>query len=534
MFKMMVVDDEPLTREYLRKNVPLLSSRWEVSSEAMDGKEALDLIKESNVDLIVTDIKMPVMDGLELCREVSKEYPKIKIVILSGYDEFEFARKAIKYGVKDYILKPIVREELKSILDNMALTIEEGRYKEAAYKAMVNLSEYSKRQIVKDFFRAAILDSSIEIKALYPAMFNLKMSIIESEGAVLVLSLDEYSVILKNLQINEIPIYKFMLDQAAEEIAEKLGCGPICLDNEGDTLVLITGSNQDEICKRSFDMYNSVASNIWSTLGITVSGGLGFPVSDELQLNISYKAAVKVLDYGVLSCENSLYEYKNHDMYSKQVSDLDKLIAPIISGVFEGRLDSLTLSIAGYIDSIKDLNSYELLKYGLYLIRRIRSMDSRFSGEMKESALSLLKDSIKCKKDTITRDKAITLFTCIASNASDSGIKTAMYEEKDIVDRAKEYICSHFAEPISLALIAEKIGVSSGYLSSIFHKNAGEPYIKFLTKVRMEQAKRLLKSCPAQKIYNISEAVGYVSVKHFSYIFKKFTGVSPGEYQERG
>lgn len=103
----------------------------------------------------------------------------------------------------------------------------------------------------------------------------------------------------------------------------------------------------------------------------------------------------------------------------------------------------------------------------------------------------------------------------------------------DIVQKAKEYIYVHYREPLSLALIAEKIGVSSSYLSNIFHKSVGESYIKFLTRVRMEQAEKLLKSTPPYKVYDISERVGYISVKHFSFIFKKYFKISPGEYQEK-
>lgn len=251
MYKMMIVDDEPLTREYMKYNIPLLNDKWQVVSEAMEGSEALELLKYKPVDLIVTDIKMPVMDGLELCRKLSEKHLVQKIIILSGYDEFAFAREALRYGVSEYILKPIVKDELKKALDRVTEQIETENNREIAYKAMTGI----------------------------------------------------------------------------------------------------------------------------------------YPCND--------------------------------------------------------------------------------------------------------------------------------------------------YDDQDIIAKAKQYIYTHYSEPISLALVAEKTGVSSGYLSNIFHKNVGESYIKFVTRIRMEQAERLLKIKPLQKIQDISEKVGYISVKHFSYVFKKYFNMSPSEYQQK-
>lgn len=129
MYNLMIVDDEPLTREYFKLNIHKLDERWEVVAEAMEGSEALEILDKLNIDLVITDIKMPVMDGLELCKVVSEKYPNIKLVILSGYDEFDFARQAVKYGVVDYILKPIVKEELKSMLGKVAKVLDEQKQK---------------------------------------------------------------------------------------------------------------------------------------------------------------------------------------------------------------------------------------------------------------------------------------------------------------------------------------------------------------------------------------------------------------------
>lgn len=255
MYKLLIVDDESLTRLYMQQNIPSLDEKWVVAGEASDGVEALEFLSQSKVDLVITDIKMPLMDGLELCSRIHQDYPGQEVVILSGYDEFSYAQQAIRYGVDDYLLKPVIEEELLAALRKISSRIE---------------NEKNSRQ--------------------------------SSEA--------------------------------------------------------------------------------------------------------------------VLSEHNTLPQHN-----------------------------------------------------------------------------------------------------CTS--------------EQNIIELARSYICSHYYEPISLAQIAEHIGVTSNYLSSIFHKQVGESYIKYLTRVRMEQAAELLSQRPRVKIADISEKVGYVSVKHFLHVFKQYFNKTPGEYRSR-
>lgn len=249
LYRLMIVDDEQLTRQYIRNYINSHTVNWQVTNEAMEGSEALELLKKQSVDLVITDMRMPVMNGLELCEQLSQNYPDIKIVILSGYDEFTYAQQAIKYGVSQYLLKPIVKEELIQAIEKVAARIEKER----------------------------------------------------------------------------------------------------------------SGKQDEDTSKHS---------------------------------------------------ENEAYD-------------------------------------------------------------------------------------------------------------------------NSIAAQARDYICMHFAEPISLTEVAEKLGVNASYLSSLFHKTINESYINFLTRVRMEQAVKYLNCKPPIKIYEVANKVGYVSVKHFSHVFKKYLDMSPGEYQEK-
>ncbi|MCJ7690535.1 MAG: response regulator, partial [Clostridiaceae bacterium] len=204
MYRILVVDDEPLTKEYMKKKIPIIDSRFTVTCEAMEGTEALTILKNQKIDLIITDIKMPLMDGLELSKQVSKDYPDIIIIVLSGYDEFEFAKEAMKYAVKDYILKPLVTEDLRKVLNNVAADIEKINTQKILQNKMLSLSKDSKKQISRNFLKAVVSESNMDIRIMYPILFKMKVSLIESEGTILLLKINEDSLFKKSISLNDI------------------------------------------------------------------------------------------------------------------------------------------------------------------------------------------------------------------------------------------------------------------------------------------------------------------------------------------
>lgn len=191
MYKVLIVDDEPLVREYLRLHIASNHPDWEVAGEAMDGQEAWEMLQNMRVHLVITDIKMPVVDGLELCRRLSQsENPPI-ILILSGFDEFSLAREALRFGVQNYLLKPVVHDELALALTQVTTQLDRKFHDELAALAMGKVSKESQTQVVRQFLKALVSENSVEIKALYPLVFRLKVQLIETEGLIMVLDLDE-------------------------------------------------------------------------------------------------------------------------------------------------------------------------------------------------------------------------------------------------------------------------------------------------------------------------------------------------------
>lgn len=168
MYSVMLVDDEKLTLEYLKMTIPQQDPDWQVTALCSDGIEALEWLSSHQSNLIITDIKMPEMTGLELSRKVKELYPNQKIMILSGYDEFKFAQQAIQYGVRDYLLKPISLGDLKKSLSQIKTLLEREKMEMQAYSRLLKMSENGKRQLAARFIKAVIDRAEPETRSLYP------------------------------------------------------------------------------------------------------------------------------------------------------------------------------------------------------------------------------------------------------------------------------------------------------------------------------------------------------------------------------
>jgi two-component system response regulator YesN len=255
-------------------------------------------------------------------------------------------------------------------------------------------------------------------------------------------------------------------------------------------------------------------------------------------LNASYAKTRQILLSRLVFGGNTVYmdtgfstSEINKQKLALELQTLDNIISTLKSGLLDHNERIYSVAVTHYAELFETWSFPTFYRYGAYLIRSIAELDSRFP---MNAALTSLKAFGLSGKGKLIQDDMVTLFNGIMKTFAQSIMPDKReHDENDLVSRAKQYIYAHFSEPISLALIAEVVGVSPSYLSSIFHKSVNESYIRFLTRIRMEEAAKLLQSKPLKKIVDVAEMVGYVSVKHFSYVFKQHFRMPPGEYQEK-
>lgn len=530
MYKVMLVDDEPLVREFIRKHFANRHPEWEVAQEAMDGQEAWELLERIEVDLVITDIKMPGMNGIELAKRIHGMDNPPQVIILSGFDEFALAQDAIRYNVRNYLLKPVVKDELAEVVQEVTARLERKGQESLALFTQKSISKDSQIQVIKQFLKAVVSESSVEVKTLYPLIYRLKVQLIETEGIIMVLDLDEEVMIKRGIPFGDYAIFRFILQQIAWEMAEEAGHGYVFLDEKQLTCALITGEDRSHILERCKSLYRSVADAVLKNTGITVSGGLGTFESEIFNLQISYANAAHHLQNRLWSDGANLFLQAADNRSIQHFQSMEQTITSVNHALLNRDEPLLSAALRLYLQHLRTFSTAEVMKFGIHLAKGLTGGNNRSL----ERAYQTLGVAMKQPSSEWTVESVLALYSRMAgccSSGTDPSL-TAPADELDVANRAKSYIYAHYEEPISLALLADKLGVSPGYLSNTFHKTFQETYIKFLTRIRMEQAAKLLKVHPPEKVYDVAEKVGYVSVKHFSYVFKQHYQMPPGEYQE--
>lgn len=540
MYTLLIVDDEPLTGRFLRTHIPQWDPRWEVAAVAGDGVEALDLMKEQRFDLVISDIKMPEMDGLELCRHIAEADPAQKVLLLSGYNEFSMAQEAIRYGVSNYLLKPIQAEELTLALGKIAGELELDNRRQLALRALQSVSKETQKQAVNQFLTAVVTRNHIEIKTLYPLMHRIKVNLIEAEAAVLILNLDEVPFYEKSLPFEERGIFRFILHRVVSELAEELEAGIAFSDHDQHTCLLIAGEDAQELQQKSRLLFEQVASALRQHTGLSLTGALGLGVCEVLQLDLSYRQAQTALQARLLRGCGQLYFYNEMDWQDNgqaslpaRIRRIDRSLIAFASALGSNEDWGLAAAARDVIELIDPLNVPQALLFGHEMITHIaRRLAGNPSEAKTEIALNTLRKLLVYGNQLTREHVAETVMEAVETLLRQETAPSDI-DDVDLVAKAKAYIVAHYAEPLSLAMIAEKLGVSPAYLSTVFSQRQQEGYIKFLTRVRMERAAKLLSGPGEQKIYDIAEQVGYLSAKHFSHVFKQHFGLPPGEYQEK-
>ena len=531
MIKVFLCEDEFVVREGIKNNIDWAGNGYEFTGEASDGELALPLIRKIEPDIVITDIKMPFMDGLELSRMIKKELPLTEIVILSGYEEFDYAKQAISIGVAEYLTKPISGDDLLAQLDQLREKIIKSKEERAIKEKFKKEMEENDRRERSRLFRYLVsgsypvteliekaADLGMDLSAMW---YNIILLFIKSEHH----ELEEYSK--SSVTINE----------QIDEIAKESNCISFDRDLEGKALLIMSDSDT-ELASRQSDMIEKIKDVFADFSHVRYYGGIGKSVNRLSRLNESYEDAGRALANRFFVTESGFFD-----------SGVNEPGEPVYDGDFDislvdaKRIDKSNVSkflklgnrdeIPFYVDEF--VQSVGQDAFRSYIFRQYIAMDVFF-------AVSSFIEELSGKKqpDTIREvskealDNAASTADYVkeiidAAIAYRESVSTNRY--KEIVDEAVKFIEDNYAdEELSLNQLASHVNVSPNHLSTIFSQKTGQTFIKYLTEYRMDKAKEMLK-CTSMRSSEISEAVGYKDPHYFSYTFKKTVGMTPTNYR---
>lgn len=537
--KVFLVEDEMVIRRGIKNSIDWEKEGYIFCGEASDGELAYPMIIKEKPDILITDIRMPFMDGLELCKLVKKELPNIKILILSGYDEFDYAKEAIRLGVTEYLLKPISSGKLLEALNGVSESIRrEKEDKDLVRKYMEEMRENTEHEKQK-FFEQMIAG-------------NLSMADALETGK-------KYEMNLSAGMYNLL-LFRFTLGEENRKSGELLGEAEYAIEKLTERLeyvfefqrgvegwaFLLMADNEEQMSERVKELSKDLEEIMKNYSTIAYFGGIGQPVARLRELEESFREAERALAARFTMELNRIISVEDIRM-AQNVDTLDDIEITSFGEIEKTRTmleKFLNNGVEDEIDEFVDVYINELPEENLksVLMRQYIIMDAYIvmmsfcekiegiEGEMQAQSEEL-KNSMKTIQtlEEIKNYIRMLLKKIIGVRDTISGRRYS-----DIIEIAKDQIRkTYMSDEISLNTIAAEVGMSPSYFSSIFSKEMGKTFVEYLTEIRMDRAKELL-MCSSMKTSEIGYEVGYKDPHYFSYIFKKTQNCTPKEFRARG
>ena len=534
--KVFLVEDEMVIRNGIVKSINWEKEGYRLVGEASDGELAYPMILKEKPDILLTDIKMPFMDGLELSRLVKQELPDTKILIFSGYDEFEYAKEAIRIGVTEYLLKPVSSAQLLEVMRRISKQIEQDREeREMLRQYQEDMKENVERE--RQNFFSHVIRGEVSIGE---AVKNGKKYGMD-------LSAGFYSIILfKIFSTPEENIVSEHIWKICEKIETKVDEIPYAYYFQRGIdgwVFLLTAESKEQMEERQKNLCGCLAEIMKNERKVEYFGGIGKPVERIRNLGQSFRDAERIFaerftrqSNQFLSGFEKMDVYKDDEFQIKDLGDVGKLREMIEKFLNNGTKEELEEFMDTYFIRMKEdkLQSTLMRQYiimDIYIVimsfcEKIDAVNHDYQQETEK-----LKSTIQNMNSVSEIRSYITYMLNQAIELRDS-ISKKRYA--DIIKAAEKMISEHYmSEEISLNSVADSVGMSPSYFSSVFSKESGKTFVEFLTETRMEKAKELL-MCSALKTSEIGYEVGYKDPHYFSYIFKKTQGCSPKDYRARG
>lgn len=520
----MIVDDEAIMREGLMNLVDWKTIGFEVVADFEDGQEALEYLKNNEVDVLLTDIKMTFVSGLDLARYVDEQKLSTKVVLISGYKDFEYAREAVKYNVVQYLLKPISLKEIKRVFTEIRMEIDKERENQKRQKdhqrKYDELISFMQDQFFTDLVLGALRDPDEINKRL--EILDLNLDAKNSPCCLWEATIDGYEEFInKNWEYGIDAFYKAIANifcAIKSDLKFQFING-----REGRFKILIIGmphiSNTEFAKKIELDI-GKARDNAQKLLGIKLAECHTSFYENLFMLATNTMERIKSKPDAINSIDLNM-DFQEHLLEQQKL---------LLTHVINGNRES-TLSLMGQIfQETEPLGAKQMRKFLVNLFDTLINQLQKNGMNISELAKINQVDFSNIKLDTLEETKKI-LFAQLDNILQKVREYSEGQSDNTIIGHIKEYIHKNYNEDITLEQVADHVFLSPVYVSRLFKEKTGENFSDYLIKIRMEKALEFLKD-PRYKVYEVAYQVGYKSIKYFYKLFKQYYGCTPTEYRK--
>jgi two-component system response regulator YesN len=519
LYKLFFIEDEIVTREGIRDNVDWEACGFEFCGEAPDGEIALPLLQTAKPDVLITDIKMPFMDGLQLCKIVRECMPWTKIIILSGHDEFEYAQEAIKLGVTEYLLKPVTVQDLHNVLQKVAAQLEQERQEQESLRKLQDQVDENRATLRERLLLKLVVGAIPPAEAV-------------EQGQLLGLEIIArcYLVVVIKIELGD-PSEQFdyyEYQQAQQIVSSLVENNPdvFLLKKDMEELVLIMKGNTPEYVQEERDFILEQIERQVKETRCKLTIGLGASRTRIADISQSFVEALVNLQHAASERAGPDDGVDKAELLKVDKSAVEDYLKCGVKEDFDDFFDAFIRPLGETVFRSYIVKNYILMDIVLTTARFV----SGLGGDIDQVVPGL-----SHVETTLTHIKTIEQIREQVQKILVSALvfrdSRTYSQHAGIIQQAKEYIDRHYMEPtMSLNEVAAHVNHSPSHFSAVFSQETCTTFKEYLTEIRIKKAKELLRTT-SLKSFEISCQVGYSDPHYFSYVFRKNTGLSPTEFR---
>ncbi|MFP5112447.1 response regulator transcription factor [Bacillaceae bacterium C204] len=522
MMKVIITDDEIQIRKGLRMKVNWEEEGFEIVGEASNGKNTLELLGCVDIDLVITDMRMPIMDGLELAKRCQREFPRVKVIVLSGYSDFELVRGSMKEGVRDYLLKPVAPDELVEALRKIRKEIVEERRKQVETAQMRQLVITQLQEVQEQYLLYLVKEEWLQLNFVIERLRQLQLEELVNENAdVQFVSVEIRESFGNPNRLKELWIpFQMLCKEISKENKGTYSFYDPSYANMVHFLIRIDINSPSSLVER-------VQQNVKRLLSLETVIGIGNVVKGLASFKTGYISSLLAWSQSQLGSQSQVIDAAiNKEEEFEFSPDFERKLTNAIENVhFEAFKENIQLLLRG--NGNQSILSFSFAANRVLFL--LGSLAKKYDIETKDIQKMIwnCQQSIwELNSQSKVLEKLLQLAQLIIGK-----VRTARFSNgKLIMDSVRHYLDQHYASEISLTLLSELFHINSAHLSETFKNYVGQNFSDYLVNLRMDKAREFLGD-KQLKIIDVANLVGFSNSGYFSTVFKKHFGQTPVEFR---
>lgn len=534
MLGIIIVDDEVLVRVGVKSLIDWEAEGYQILGEAGNGAEGLELITTKKPDIVITDIKMPVMDGLEMIKKVQEENLDTKFIILSSFDEFHLVKRAMKWGAVDYLIKLELDEKvLLETLNPVKKLIMKDKKRKSNQK-IIKYNIHSENNMRQEFFKKLIGGLINDQETINCLIRELNIKLNEKRLVCLVAKINNLDSLNKFAK-KDMQLFEFSVINIVEEIVNDFFTGYAFTNYRGEAVVIYSipeNVKEEEYLTRAEEMASTLTTMLKQYFDITVSIAVCNPHSGLLEISTAYLECSEVMEYIFYSQSGKPLFYKDiKNIKVDKNRDFDLFNSYHDLEIYLETLDKAGIEMF-FEDIITNINQRNISRGQAYdlCFQLIIIIKNKFKKDQREELFDSQDAFYSCIHNLSNITDIKEWLKKLQINLISTVTKYSQNENIFLIAQARRYLQQHFKEEITLSELAGKLNISTGYLSTLFKDEVGIGFSEYITQLKIDEAKKLLANSNKQ-IKEISDLTGYNNPYYFSRVFKKITGQTPSEFR---